>query len=113
MKQNQIEELESLRYENMESIFNVYQEENGLYYYNLFQNIVFPNDLPLNLFEAYPVTYGDTWPYISYKTLGSPNLWWIIMLANGIMNPLKAPEVGEYLKIPIPTVVNAVINQIR
>lgn len=113
MKQNQIEELDSLRSENMENIFNVYQEDNGLYYYNLLQNIAFPTDLPLNLFQPYSVTYGDTWPYISFKTLGSPNLWWIIMLANGIMNPLNAPQPGEYIKIPIPTVVNAVINQLK
>ena len=35
MKQNQIEELKKLNVENMENIFNVYQEQDGMYFYTL------------------------------------------------------------------------------
>ena len=40
-------------------------------------------------------------PYlISYKLYGTVNFWWILMLVNGITNPLCDMEVGQILKIP-------------
>jgi len=113
MKQSDIDELPKLNSDNMEIIFNMYQDENGLYFYNLFQSIVFPQDLPSNLFTAYIVIYGDTWPFISYKTLGSPNLWWLLMLANNIMNPTILPEVGSKIKVPIESVVSAILAKTK
>lgn len=37
---------------------------------------------------------------ISYKHYGTVNFWWIIMLVNGINNPLTDLEVGQILQIP-------------
>lgn len=40
-------------------------------------------------------------PYlISYRFYGTVNFWWILMLVNGIDNPLTDMEVGQILKIP-------------
>lgn len=40
-------------------------------------------------------------PYlISYRYYGTVRFWWIIMLINGIDNPLVDMEVGQILKIP-------------
>jgi hypothetical protein len=113
MKQNQIKELTNLDFENMENIFNVYRDQDGMYFYNLLQTIVFPTDLPLNLFISYTIKYGDTWPFISYKTLNSPNLWWIILLANNIQDPTKPLVNGDIIKIPIMSVVKEVLAQIQ
>jgi len=112
MNQNQIPALDKLHPENMENMFNVYQEGNGMYYYNLLQTISFPQDLPLNLFTSYTVAYGDTWPYISYKNYTTPNLWWVILLANGIINPLEPVNPGTIIKIPINVVVKNILSQI-
>ena len=112
MKQNQITDLVKLDVENFENIFNVYQNEDGMYFYNLLQTVVFPPKLPLNLFKSYTIRDGDTWPFISYKTLGTPNLWWIILLANDIINPVVLPPNGSQIKIPIDTVVRQVLSQI-
>ena len=112
MKQNEISDLPKLDAENFENIFNVYNDENGMYFYNLLQTVVFPPNLPLNLFTTYSISYGDTWPYISYKTLNSPNLWWIILLANDILDPTKMPKNGTLIKIPIMAVVKEVLHQI-
>jgi LysM repeat protein len=112
MKQNSIKELPRLDVEKFENIFNVYQEKNGMFYYNLLQTIEFPQNLPNSLFSIYTIQYGDTWPYISYKTLKSPNLWWIILLVNGISNPITSLVVGENIKIPGETIVKEVISQI-
>ena len=111
MKQNQIKELTKLDAENLENIFNVYQDVNGMYFYNLLQTIVFPTNLPNNLFSDYIISYGDTWPFISHKTLNSPNLWWIILLANNIQDPTKELVNGDVIKIPIIDVVKSVILQ--
>jgi hypothetical protein len=112
MKQNQINDLPKLDTENLENMFNVYQDENGMYFYNLLQTIVFPQNLPLNLFTNYVTSYGDTWPFVSYKTLKSPNLWWVILLANNINDPTKFPENGTTLKIPRIEVVQQILSQI-
>jgi len=37
---------------------------------------------------------------ISYKHYGTVRFWWILMLVNGINNPLCDIEVGQILKIP-------------
>ena len=52
MKQNQIDELSKLEPENMENMFNVYQEKDGMYYYNLLRTIEFPDNLPITLFNT-------------------------------------------------------------
>lgn len=113
MKQNQIKELTNLDFENMENIFDVYRDKDGMYFYNLLQTIVFPTDLPLNLFISYTIKYGDTWPFISHKTLNSPNLWWIILLANNIQDPTKPLVNGDIIKIPIMSVVKEILAQIQ
>ena len=112
MKQNQIKELKRLTNESYENIFNVHQDENGLYFYNLLQTVQFPQNLPPNLFTRYTIVYGDTWPFISFKTLKTPNLWWLILLANGINNPLAPLLQGDTVQIPIPAVVREVLSQI-
>ena len=49
----------------------------------------------------YQTTSGDDGKLdnISYKFYRTPLLWWVIALANGIMNPLLIP-VGTRLRIP-------------
>lgn len=111
MRQNEITDLEKLTPENMENIFNVYKEEDGMYYYNLLQTISFPQDLPANLFTTYDIKYEDTWPFISFKQYNTPNLWWVILLANNIHNPLSKLVPGTTIKIPINIVVQNILAQ--
>ena len=112
MKQNQISALDRLNSDRMENIFNVYQEADGMYYYNLLQTISFPEDLPPTLFTTYNVKYGDTWPFISFKTLNTPNRWWMILLVNNIQNPLEPLVPGTTIKIPIEAVVREILSKI-
>jgi nucleoid-associated protein YgaU len=112
MYQNSIKELPRLKTENLENIFHIYQNENDLYFYNLLQTIHFPQNLPDSYFQQYNVTYGDTWPYISYKVYGDTRLWWIITLANNIINPTHVLNSGDILKIPNIEVVSEILTQI-
>lgn len=113
MKQNQIEDLPVLNQENFEQIFNVYQNKDGLYYYNLLQTIVFPSDLPVSLFQIYSISNQDTWPFISYKSYNTPNLWWIILLANNIDDATTIPRPGTTIRIPNFGVVREVLTQLE
>lgn len=112
MKQNEISDLPKLDEEAYENIFDVYLDENGLYFYNLIETIQFPTNLPPNLFESYNIKPGDTWPLISYKNFRTPNLWWLILLANQIDNPTILPKPGDVILIPIEQVVKEVLSNI-
>lgn len=112
MFQNSITELPRLKNENLENIFKVYQDENDFYFYNLLQTIHFPQNLPDSYFIQYNVTYGDTWPYISYKVYNDIKLWWVITLANNIVNPTQPLEPGSILKIPNIEIVSEILTQI-
>jgi len=112
MNQNTISDLPSLDSTRYENIFNVYNDSDGYYYYNLLQTIVFPQNLPDSFFNAYAVTPGDTWPMISYRNYNTINLWWLIMLANGLDNPISTIESGTVLKIPKNNVVREILTQI-
>jgi hypothetical protein len=114
MKHNEIKDLPKINSENMENIFNVYQDENGVYFYNLLQTITFPENFPyLNLFDSYTISSKDSWPLISYKTLNNTGLWWVICLVNNIINPVTPPIPGETLRIPIPALVREILNTVR
>ena len=113
MKQNQLKELEPLSPENFENVLNVYQTEDNMYFYNLLQTIHFPKNLPITLFETYKIIYGDTWPLISFKTLNTPNLWWIILLVNHIDNPLTPLVPSTIIKIPTKALVDEVLFEIK
>jgi hypothetical protein len=113
MKQNQISDLPTLETECFENMFNVYKNEDGIYYYNLLQTIVFPKNLPQSLFTSYVISYGDTWPLISHKNYDTPNLWWIILFANEIQDPTKKLISGQSIKIPVIDVVKEVLSELR
>ena len=112
MKQNSIKELPKLTSENYENIFNVFTDENGYYYYNLLQTISFPQNLPEGYFDEYNITYGDTWPFISYKAYNTPNVWWLILIANNIKNPIITLVPGTQIKIPKIQLVKIILAEL-
>ena len=113
MKQNQISDLPNLSFELYENIFNIYKNENGAYFYNILQTIVFPDNLPASFFSIYNVTHGDTWPYISFKLYNTPNMWWLLMLANKINNPLEQPRAGDSIAAPRLEIAKSILTEIR
>jgi len=112
MYQNNIKDLPRLDSENYENVFNIYTETDGHYFYNLLQTIVIPDNLPAGYFNTYNITYGDTWPFISYKVYNTPNLWWVILSVNNINNPTQNPVPGTYIKVLKMDVVKSVLSQI-
>lgn len=112
MYQNEISELPRLRNENYENIFNVYQDKDDKYFYNILQTVHFPSNLPDSYFDLYTTTYGESFPVISYRVYGDIRLWWVIAHANNIMNPTREISPGIVLKIPKISVVSEILTQI-
>lgn len=112
MYQNDISELPVLANERLENIFNVYENKDKKYFYNIIQSIQFPQNLPAALFDTYIVQYGDTWPTISYKAYESIHLWWVIAYANNIINPITELTHNRLLKIPKPRLVEEILLQV-
>lgn len=112
MYQNKIKDLPKLNIENLENIFQVYTDENNYYYYNLLQTVNIPQNLPLGYFNDYTVKYNDTWPLVSYKAYGTPNLWWVITSVNNIINPTVQPEQGTIIKTLKTSLVRNILTEI-
>jgi len=112
MNQNSIPDLPALKNYNYENIFNVYTDSNNRYFYNLLQTISIPDNLPPGYYDDYDVVYGDTWPFISYKVYDNPNIWWIIVSVNNIIDPTKQPTPGTKINILNPRLASLIITQI-
>jgi LysM repeat protein len=113
MVQNEIEELPRLTQERLENIFNIYLNDDNRYFYNLLQNINFPEDLPDGLFKLYTIEPEDTLPLISHKVYGTINLWWAICLPNKINNPIIQLQPGTVLKILNNSIIRVLLQQIN
>ena len=50
-------------------------------------------------FVTHEITQNDDLPYISYLFYDNPEYWWVVALANDIINPLSLNQ-GDVLKIP-------------
>lgn len=112
MFQNSITDLPKLKNDNYANIFNIYTDEDDRYFYNLLQTIDLPNDLPEGYYGIYNAVYGDTWPLVSYKIYRSPNLWWLVVAANNIINPTSQPQPGQQIKFLRTRFASLVISQL-
>lgn len=112
-KQNDISELpylDTFRYENL---FNVYQNNNNQYFYNILSKINFPADMDETFYTIYTVPSDQvSYTFISDKFYGTITLWWLICAVNNIQNPVQFPKAGSSLKILLPSVARNVIQQL-
>jgi hypothetical protein len=114
MKVNDIENISTtLTPQNYENIFNVYEDGDGFYYFNLLRTVNFPTDLDTNSYQLYVTDYGDMWPLIAWKMYRNVKLWWVVCAANGIIDPTVAPKPGTQLKIINRIIIKDLLNQIK
>ena len=115
MKQNNIKDknITKLQVQQLENLFNIYNDEDGMYYYNLNKTVNFPDDLDPNIYGVYTTEPKDTWPLIAYKFYKNVRLWWLICAVNNIINPVAQPENGTQLKILSVEVVRSILTQVK
>ena len=112
MKQSQIQDLPPLLPSTYENIFNVYTDENNMYYYNLLECVLIP-ELPVNYFNTYTITPKDSWPMISYKVHGTTALWWLVMQLNNIINPTLPLQTGQILRVLKNDYVSSIVSSLN
>ena len=98
-RHNDIERFGKLPADVYENIFNVYKEDEDYYAYNISKSIHIPHDINPE--------------FVDFEIYGSITLWWLILVTNGIHNPVLLPEPGTVLKIIKPEFVNTILEQIK
>ena len=115
MKQNEIKDknIKKLDPQNIENLFNIYNNEDGSYYYNILKTVNFPEELDPNIYSTYTTLPKDTWPLIAWKFYGDVRLWWIICAVNNIIDSVGQPKIGTTIKILGSNIVRDVLVQIK
>ena len=114
MKQNEIANSNyTLSPQQYENIFNVYEDSDIGYFYNLLRTINFPSDLSTDVYDIYVIESSDTWPLISWKVYNTILLWWVVCAANNIQNPTKMPAPGTKLKVLKGMYLRNILNTIK
>lgn len=113
-KQNELTDVTySLNTQQYENIFNVYEDDDIGYFFNLLKTVNFPGDLDPNTYDYYIIEPNDTWPLISWKLYNSVLLWWLLCSVNQIQNPTELPVAGEKIKVLRVSYVRNILNNIR
>ena len=111
--QNGVDEIYNLDEYAYESIFKMYKDQGEFFAYNILKTVKIPKDLDSDAFFYIRVNGKMSWTKISFDQYGTIQLWWLICLANGIMNPVQLPKPGVILKIIKPLYVREILNSIR
>ena len=112
--QNQVEALNNLNSNLYENIFNVNLidgDGRDLYFYNILNKVVFPNDISDEYITEVVINTDKPWTTLSYEIYGTIQLWWVIVLLNKPDYIFKA-QAGTTYKFIKPGFINAVLQQI-
>jgi ABC-type nitrate/sulfonate/bicarbonate transport system permease component len=95
-----------------ENIFNVYTQDD-FYAYNILRTVKIPENLDPSTFTYVKIAGKISWTSLSFLEYRTIRLWWLICIANGILNPVILPEPGTVIKIITPASVRSVIDSIK
>lgn len=113
-KQNEIDELTSLSKDMYENIFKVNlidTKGNDLYFYNLLNKVVFPENISDEIVDTITLQGDLPWTTLSFRLYGTINLWWTVYLLNKPDYIFKAKAATKYKYIK-PGAMKAVLQQI-
>jgi len=112
--QNEIANLPALNNYRYENIFNMYQNDNRQYFYNIVKKIVLPTkNLDPTQFIYFPIKQKMPWTMASFQVYSTIELWWLLCLLNNVTNPVIQPKSGTYIKVLLPSLVTPLINNIK
>ena len=111
--QNEITNLPNLNDLRYENIFKVYKTDQNHYYYNILNTVALPTDLHPNSYYTINYNRRSPWTAISYNVYNTTDLWWLILLTNQIVNPIKISDNLTTLKIIKPEYVRAIVTEIQ
>ena len=94
---------------DLANIFDVYTDEDGLDFYNLFQSINIEGDIDPTLYTEHSWSVTDNFYHLSYQYYNTTRLWWVILIANNIINPFDDIPPGTKLKILKQPVISQIL----
>jgi len=112
--QNEVDELKALSIDMYENIFKINLiDTNGtdLYFYNLLNKVIFPDNISDEIVDTITLQNDVPWTTLSYQLYGTINLWWTVYLLNKPDYIFKAQAATEYKYIK-PAAMKAVLQQI-
>ena len=113
-KQNEVEGLQSLSNDMYENIFNVNLidvDGTDIYFYNLLNKVVFPDNISDEVVDTIILQNDKPWTTLSYELYGTISLWWTVYLLNKPKDIFKAKAATEYKYIK-PGAMGVVLQQI-
>jgi hypothetical protein len=117
LNQNDISLLTPLSRDRYENIFKVYQQEKDsskYYFYNILTKVTIDTEnIAPEVFKYIKVERRLPWTSISYQEYKTQYLWWLILLTNGITNPIILPKIGDVLRIVRREYVSEILGQIN
>ena len=112
-----VADLGTIAENSYENIFRTYRTENvneqNFYYYNILNSVYIPKVLPVEVYYTITLQKSLPWTVISYNEYGTVNLWWLIVLTNGVINPVNMPGAGTILKIIKSEYVPTILDNIK
>ena len=112
--QNEVDELRTLSIDMYENIFKINlidTDNNDLYFYNILNKVIFPDDISDEIVDTITLQNDVPWTTLSYQLYGTINLWWTVYLLNKPDYIFKAQAATEYKYIK-PGAMKAVLQQI-
>ena len=112
--QNEVEELASLSNDMYENIFKINlidTDNNDLYFYNILNKVIFPDDISDEIVDTITLQNDVPWTTLSYQLYGTINLWWTVYLLNKPDYIFMAKAATEYKYIK-PGAIKTVLQQI-
>ena len=111
--QNELSKLGSLSPNRYENIFKMYQNGDLMYFYNIINSVVAPEEIDKSFYYTVTVNRKVPWTTISYEQYATMDLWWMICLFNNIKNPIKYADPGQELKILKPEYLPLITQTIK
>ncbi len=112
-RQNSVSDLPDLNDYSFENIFNMYKDDGIFYAYNIIKTVKIPPDLHNDVFDYIQITGDIPWTTISFNEYGTIRLWWLLCVANKILNPVKLPEPGTVIKVIRPQYVRYILDEMK
>lgn len=95
------------------NIFNIYTDENGFQFYNIFNTINIDGHIDPSLYTTHIWSGTDNFYALSNQYYSTVRLWWTILIANNIVNPFDDIIPGKPIKILNQSVITVILGQIN
>lgn len=102
-----------LKITDLENMFNVYQDKNGFYFFNLNDTLYINTDV--SAVEYKTLDHPMHWPTISYVIYGTTRLAWLLLKVNdiGADEVFKRREAGEKIKFVKKNLVQSIVANLN